>query len=268
MADTSRLEAEAPADSDVRAEGVPFRAAVPAADACGGWVKWPCGWLSACRVEGRALVADACPLAHPASVAQIPAAAVSMRKAVPSARIVFILRGRCGGPSRRDIAADAVAAGSGGLVGRCHDTAVAVYPPVAVDDVRAGVPGGEAGDDGDMVGIGSRRVQAVDHCVSRLRGVTRARRVPGSVGHTPLVEAGRCAVDVTGAETVGEGDTAHTPCPGGEVRAPLLGEIPVPAVRAGVPVSAELVAVSARRVVLISDLTLRVGDDLCAKRLG
>jgi hypothetical protein len=101
MADTFRLEAGGrlggagdPAGCDVRAEGVPFRATVPAADARGGWVKWPCGWLSACRVEGRALVAEACPLAHPASVAQIPAAAVSTTKAVPSARIVFILPGR------------------------------------------------------------------------------------------------------------------------------------------------------------------------------
>jgi hypothetical protein len=94
VAETFRLDADgwfagagAPADCDVWAEGVPFRAAVPAADARGGRATRPCGWLSACRAEGRALVAGAwalTPLAHPASVAQIPAvAAVSTRMAAP-----------------------------------------------------------------------------------------------------------------------------------------------------------------------------------------
>jgi hypothetical protein len=89
MAETLRLEAGAGAAAaagwDVWAEGVPFRAAVPAADPRGDRVTWPCRWLPACCLEARVLAAGPLtPLAHPVTVAQMPAAAaVSARKAVP-----------------------------------------------------------------------------------------------------------------------------------------------------------------------------------------
>lgn len=113
-----------------------------------------------------------------------------------------------------------------------------------------------------MRGDERRRIEPVHGYVSRLGYVAASYRVPGVVGGTPRVEAGRGRVEVAGLELVDHHGTGRLPNPGGEVRTPLLVAIGVSAVvMPCMPVGTEFVAVRLGGVGAVPDLSFGDRDD-------